>query len=226
MVRRMNLLAIDTALDRCSVGVAASGRPPVLVSETIGRGHAERLFGMISAAISEAEQELKDLDRIAVTIGPGSFTGLRVGIAAARGLALVIGCPVVGIGTLDAIAEKARILAGNVPVLAALDAKRGEIYAQAFDGDGRALSEPEVGPAARFGSLLGDGMAIAGSGARLVRREVNSAGAIIHEESAPDIAAVVRLGLAAATEPTGSPRPLYLRPPDAKPQTAAAIARQ
>jgi tRNA threonylcarbamoyl adenosine modification protein YeaZ len=221
----MNLLAIDTALEKCSVGVAAGGREPVLVSETIGRGHAERLFGMISAAISEAGQELTDLDRIAVTIGPGSFTGLRVGIAAARGLALVIGCPVVGIGTLDAIAEKARILAGNVPVLAVLDAKRGEIYAQAFDGDGRALSEPEVGSVARLGALLGGGMAIAGSGARLVRRGVDSTAAILHEDSAPDIAAIVRLALA-ATEPTGSPRPLYLRPPDAKPQSAAAIARQ
>ncbi len=221
----MNLLAIDTALEKCSVGVAAGGQEPVLVSETIGRGHAERLFGMISAAISEAGQGFTDIDRIAVTVGPGSFTGLRVGIAAARGLALVIGCPVVGIGTLDAIAEKARILAGNVPVLAVLDARRGEIYAQAFDRDGRALSEPEVGSAARFGALLGDGMVLAGSGARLVQREVNLAVAIVHEESAADIAAVVRLGLA-ATEPTGSPRPLYLRPPDAKPQAAAAIARQ
>ena len=225
MIRRMNLLAIDTALEKCSVGVAAERRAPVLVSETIGRGHAERLFGMIAAAISEAGQELMQLDRIAVTIGPGSFTGLRVGIAAARGLALVIGCPVVGIGTLEAIAEKARSLAGNLPVLAVLDAKRGEIYAQAFAADGRALSEPEVGPVARFGSGPGDGMAMAGAGARLLRREPNLAGAIVHEESAPDIAAVVRLGLA-APEPSGSPRPLYLRPPDAKPQAAAAIARQ
>ena len=112
----MNLLAIDTALEACSVGVAVDGGSPVFVSETIGRGHAERLFGMISAAMEQAGIGYAALDRIAVTIGPGSFTGIRVGIAAARGLALVTGCPVAGIGTLAVLAESARAAAGTVPV--------------------------------------------------------------------------------------------------------------
>jgi len=133
----MNLLAIDTALDRCSVGVARAGGPAVLVSETIGRGHAERLFGMVAAAMAEAGLAFADLDRIAVTVGPGSFTGVRVGVAAARGFALVLARPAVGIGTLEAIAEEARSLAGDVPVLAALDARHGEVYAQAFGPGGR-----------------------------------------------------------------------------------------
>ena len=164
-----------------------------------------------------------DLDRIAVTVGPGSFTGVRVGIAAARGFALVTGCPVAGIGTLDAIAEAAREVAGRVPVMAVLDAKRDEVYAQAFDAEGQPLSEPAAGPAAEFAEALLEGMVLAGSGARLVAALAPRAGRIVHEPTAPDIRAVLRLGLA-APEPSGPPRPLYLRPPDAKPQAAAAVA--
>jgi tRNA threonylcarbamoyl adenosine modification protein YeaZ len=221
----MNLLAIDTALEACSVGVAVDGGSPVLVSETIGRGHAERLFGMISAAMEEAGIGFAALDRIAVTVGPGSFTGIRVGIAAARGLALVTGCPVVGIGTLAVIAESARAAAGPVPVMAVLDARRDEVYAQAFAADGTPLSEPTAGPAPAVAARLGAGMVLAGSGAPLVAAALASPPAITHTAAAPDIAALVRLGLA-APPPAGPPRPLYLRPPDAKPQAAAAVARR
>jgi tRNA threonylcarbamoyl adenosine modification protein YeaZ len=221
----MNLLAIDTALEACSVGVAVDGGSPVLVSETIGRGHAERLFGMITAAMEEAGIGFAALDRLAVTVGPGSFTGIRVGIAAARGLALVTGCPVVGIGTLAVIAESARAAAGPVPVMAVLDARRDEVYAQAFAADGSPLSEPTAGPAADVAARLGAGMVLAGSGAPLVAAAMASPPAIIHGAAAPDIAALVRLGVA-APPPAGPPRPLYLRPPDAKPQAAAALARR
>ncbi len=225
MVRPMNLLVIDTALDRCSVGVAAAGRPHALASETIGRGHAERLFGMVAAAMAEAGLGFPDLERIAVTIGPGSFTGVRVGIAAARGFALVTGCPVAGIGTLDAIAAAAREMAGAVPVMAVLDAKRDEVYARAFDAAGQPLWAAEAGPPATFAARMGDGMVTAGSGARLVAAvHPEALTQIIHEDTAPDIAVLVRLGLA-APPPSGPPRPLYLRPPDAKPQAARAVAR-
>jgi tRNA threonylcarbamoyl adenosine modification protein YeaZ len=221
----MNLLAIDTALDRCSVGIAAGDQPPLLVSETIGRGHAERLFGMVSAAMAEAGLGFPDLGRIAVTVGPGSFTGVRVGIAAARGFALVTGCPVAGIGTLDVIAEGARALAGAVPAMAVLDARRDEVYAAAFDATGRPLFAAEAGPAHAFAGRLPPGMVLAGSGARLVAAAAATTGIrIVHEDTAPDIGALVRLGRA-APEPAGPPRPLYLRAPDAKPQSAA-IARQ
>jgi len=226
MVRRMNLLAIDTALDRCSVAVAAAGRPLVLQSETIGRGHAERLFGMVSAAVADAGLDFDAFDRMAVTVGPGSFTGVRIGIAAVRGFALVIGCPVAGIGTLDAVAETARECAGPVPVMAVLDAKRDEVYAQAFDADGRPLWEPAAGPAAALAGRIAGGMVLAGSGARLVAAALPAGTArIVHEDTAPDIAALVRLGLA-AEPPSGPPRPVYLRPPYAKPQAAAMVARR
>jgi len=225
MVRRMNLLAIDTALEKCSVGVAAVAHAPVLLSETIGRGHAERLFGMISEAMDSAVLSFPALDRIAVTVGPGSFTGVRVGIAAARGFGLVIGCPVVGVGTLAAIGARARMLAGDVPTLAVLDARRDEIYGQLFDAAGAALTTPAVGPVGYFAALVDDGVVLAGSGAALVAASVGGSARIVHEESAPDIAVLVGLGLAAPVSP-GPPRPFYLRPPDAKPQTSAAVARR
>ena len=147
----MRLLAIDTALEACSVGVSPDdARPPVVVSEVIGRGHAERLMGMIQSVLREAGLTVADLERIAVTVGPGSFTGVRVGIAAVRGLGLVTGCPAVGIGTLAVLAERARWLAGARPVLAVLDARRGEVYAQSFDRQGAPLGPPEVAAAALF----------------------------------------------------------------------------
>jgi tRNA threonylcarbamoyl adenosine modification protein YeaZ len=224
----MRLLAIDTALEACSVGVVAGNlRLPVLASEIIGRGHAERLLGMVEAAMAEAGLAFDRLQRIAVTVGPGSFTGVRVGIAAARGFALVTGCPVVGVGTLAVLAEKARALAGARPVLAGLDARRGEVYAQAFDAAGAPLWEPEVGPAALFAGRVPPDMLLSGAGAVLIAAELGGdAGArIVHRDAAPDIAALCRLGLR-ATPQSAPPRPLYLRPPDAKPQTAFRIARR
>jgi tRNA A37 threonylcarbamoyladenosine modification protein TsaB len=109
--------------------------------------------------------------------------------------------------------------------MAVLDARRDEVYAAAFDAAGRSLLAAEAGPASAFAGRLTPGMALAGSGARLVAAAAGTTGIrIVHEDTAPDIGALVRLGLA-APEPAGPPRPLYLRPPDAKPQ-AAAIARR
>ena len=225
MLPPMNLLAIDTALEACSVGVAIDGRPPVLRSETIGRGHAERLFAMMADAMAEAGMAFDRLDRIAVTTGPGSFTGIRVGIAAARGIALVVGCPVVGIGTLALFAAAARDRAGPRPVLAVLDAKRDEIYAQAFDADGAPLFEPFAGSAVDVAARAATGdMMLAGSGAGLVAAAMAEPAPIVPVAAVPDIAALLRLGHA-APPPAGPPRPLYLRAPDAKPQPAGLARR-
>jgi tRNA threonylcarbamoyl adenosine modification protein YeaZ len=221
----MRLLAIDTSHEACSVGVSGGARSPVMASEVIGRGHAEKLMGMIETAMADAGLAFPDLDRIAVTVGPGSFTGLRVGIAAARGLALVSQTPVVGIGTLAALAEAARGKAGAVAVLAVMDARREEVYAQAFDADGTERSGPLVLSPAAAAVMLAEGMRLAGSGADLVLAAAGRAVPVVHRDSSPDIAAVLRLGLGAPA-PAAAPRPLYLRPPDAKPQASARVARQ
>jgi tRNA threonylcarbamoyladenosine biosynthesis protein TsaB len=224
----MRLLAIDTALEACSVGVSPDdARPPVVVSEVIGRGHAERLMGMIQSVLREAGLTVADLERIAVTVGPGSFTGVRVGIAAVRGLGLVTGCPAVGIGTLAVLAERARWLAGARPVLAVLDARRGEVYAQSFDRQGAPLGPPEVAAAALFAERVDEQTLIAGAGADQILAGLGSfdEARVVHRDAAPDIAALLRLGRH-APPPAAPPRPLYLRPPDAKPQAAFAVQRQ
>jgi tRNA threonylcarbamoyl adenosine modification protein YeaZ len=223
----MRLLVIDTASEACSVGVSVEGRGPVLISETIGRGHAERLLGMVAEAMAAAGLAFAELDRIAVTVGPGSFTGVRVGIAAARGLALVVGSPVAGIGTLAVHAEKARALAGPRAVFAALDARRDEVYGQAFDADGLPLGQPEVAAPAEFAARLGPDVLLAGSGASIVAASLGGQAEtrIVHRDTAADLASLIRLGLL-APPPSAPPRPLYLRPADAKPQQAAAVARR
>lgn len=221
----MRLLAIDTAYEACSVGISGGAGSPLRISEKIGRGHAERLMTMIEAAMQDAGLAFRDLDRIAVVVGPGSFTGVRVGIAATRGLALVSKTPVVGISTLAALAESARGTAGMVPVLAVIDARRDEIYAQAFAADAAPLGPPSVVSAGEAALMLSDGMQLAGSGADLVATAAGRAAPIIHRDASPDIAAVLRLGLAAPSSSV-PPKPLYLRPPDAKPQAAAKVARR
>ncbi len=222
----MRLLAIDTALEACAVGVTGGARA-VLISEVIGRGHAERLMGMVEAAMAEAGLAFTDLERIAVTVGPGSFTGLRVGIAAARGLALATGVPAVGIGTLAVHAESVRDEIGATPVLAVLAAGRGELYGQSFAADGSADGPPAAAAAETFARRVAGNTLIAGSGAPALAEILGdeARARTVHVRSAPDLAALCRL--AAAAPLTGeAPRPLYLRPPDAKPQTGGRIARR
>jgi tRNA threonylcarbamoyladenosine biosynthesis protein TsaB len=222
----MRLLAIDTASGACSVGVV-SGAVTIVRSEVVGRGHAEILMGQVEDAMAEARLAFADLDRIAVVVGPGSFTGLRVGIAAARGFALVTGKPAVGIGTLAVHAEDARATHGARPVLAVLAAGRSEIYGQVFAADGSEATPAEAASPEVLAALFTPEILIAGSGADLVLAALpmDLRPVIAHRKASPDIAALCHLALAAAP-PMAPPRPLYLRPPDAKPQTAARIAHR
>jgi tRNA threonylcarbamoyl adenosine modification protein YeaZ len=224
----MRLLAIDTTGESCSVGVDAGDGRLVLRSERLGRGHAERLFPMIAEAMAESGVAFDSLDRIVVTEGPGSFTGVRVGIAAARGLALVAGCPVIGVGALDVIAAAALPMAGGRAVVAVIDARRGEVYAQAFAADGAAFGEAVAAAPADVAATFPEDAVLAGSGAELVAAAFPAGPAvpaIVSRDGAPDIATLCRLG-AAASIPGEPPRPLYLRPPDAKPQAHAQVARR
>jgi tRNA threonylcarbamoyladenosine biosynthesis protein TsaB len=220
----VNLLAIDTTLAACSVAVLAGDAAPVILSEVIGRGHAERLAPMAAEAMARAGLAFADLDRVGVTVGPGSFTGVRIGVAFARGLGLVTGAETVSVGVLAALAARARELAGPVPVLALLDARRGELYAQAFAGDGTERDAPRVATAAALASSFRGDMRLAGSGAEAVAAILPDrlAGLIVHQDTHADIATVLHLCRTAA--PTVL-RPLYLRPPDAKSQGAGLPRR-
>ena len=215
----MRLMVIDTALGLCTAGVFEIGGADVrqlgLRSEPMVKGHSERIAGFARDAAAEAGVAFTDLDRIGVTVGPGSFTGLRVGLAFAQGLAAALGRPVVGISALEALAISA---SGGSPAVAALiDARRGQVYAR-FWRDGQADGPAEAltleAAAVRIAALGPDALLV-GSGAGLFA-EAAAAGRLALEGPAPE--AVARL--AAAADPAlALARPLYLRAPDAIPPT-------
>ena len=219
----MLILAIDTALDACAAGILDTDAAKLLAQESqpMKRGHAEALMPLIARVIKQPGLAFEALDRIAVTTGPGSFTGLRVGLSAARGLALAANKPVVGLTTLTAYAAPVVSQNGEQPVISAIDARHDHVYFQAVSGDGSSLIRPRVGPidealdAARFGAahLVGNAAAILSQ-----RWPAHALPPFkVDTQGAPDIAWVAWLG--AAVSPNTAPaRPFYLRAPDAKPQ--------
>ncbi len=203
----MIVLAIDTCLFACSVAVVDGEQVLARRVEPMSRGHQERLAPLVQEAMAEAGLGFDKLERIGVTVGPGSFTGLRVGLAFAKGLASALSIPAVGIGSLEALADTER---GNV--VAVLDAKRGQVYLQAFS-DGVPVSAPDALPietaAARVAEFAPD--TLIGTGAALLA-DVRP-GAKVIEADVTDPVAVARLAALRSPVP---PRPLYLRAPDAK----------
>jgi|SRR5215470_1083830 len=227
----MRVLAIDTALAACAVAVLDTGQGGLLAAETLPmlRGHAEALMPLIAHVMSAANTPFAELDRIAVTVGPGSFTGLRVGVAAARGIALAASKPAVGLSTLSAYA--APHLAGDhvTPLVAAIDARNDQVYIQVFGAGGHTGMAPRL---ASLGDAVQAAMAgparIVGSGAQMIAAAWPSgapAPPLIDQRPAPGIDWVARLG-AAASVGGALPKPLYLRAPDARPQHAARLPRR
>ena len=221
----MIILSFDTALEACSAALFDTEHGNVLAArgETMQRGHAEALMPMIAAVMDEAGLAYDALGRIAVTIGPGSFTGVRVGVSAARGLALAARKPAIGIGTLEAFAAG---LDTGAPFLIAHDARRGELYVQAFDSHRAPENAPQVLPPEKAARLWREGLTIHGTGAAMLADAVRAAGGAPYVSDTPlppgpDPVAIARLA-AAQPLPDVPPAPLYLRPPDAKPQPPPA----
>jgi tRNA threonylcarbamoyladenosine biosynthesis protein TsaB len=228
----MRILAIDTALVACSAAVLDTGARALMARESLpmARGHAEALMPMIARVMDQAGIEFADLDRIAVTVGPGSFTGLRVGIAAARGIALAAGKLAIGLSTLSALAAPHIAADAAQPVVSAIDARHGHVYLQVFGPGGRTLVTPRIASIDEAVRAAADAGAtrLAGSGAGLIAAAWppgETPPATVDAQDAPDIHWVARLG-AAAPDDQGPPRPLYLRAPDAQPQHAARLARR
>jgi tRNA threonylcarbamoyl adenosine modification protein YeaZ len=221
-------LAIDTSAHLCAAALHDSAGDAILAeaSEDIGRGHAERLMDIIAVVLSDAGLEYSAIARVIVTVGPGSFTGIRVGLATARGIALGLGIEACGVGVLEAAAEVARQNGswdGSRPLMAVLDAKRGEAYGQAF---GEAAGEPFVAPYHHFPPQLSGSQdwLLCGSGARHVNEAAGTGYPVLHQLAAMPISVIARLG--ASRKPSAArPEPLYLRAPDAKPQQAFVLNR-
>jgi tRNA threonylcarbamoyladenosine biosynthesis protein TsaB len=210
----MKILALDTCLDACSVAVCENGAPLATHTEFMSRGHQERLAPIAAAVMAEAGQAFDNLDLIAATVGPGSFTGLRVGLAFAKGLGLALARPVVGIGVLEALA------AGEPDelVAAAVTGPREQLYLQIF-ASGRPLTAPDCLPSEVAAARLAEfaaarSVALVGSGAASLATIAPNARIVAR--AAPDPSTIARLA-AKAPSPAAMPRPLYLRPPDARP---------
>jgi tRNA threonylcarbamoyladenosine biosynthesis protein TsaB len=227
----MRVLAIDTALGACSAAVLDLNRGGITASETMvmSRGHAEALLPLIARVMDLADVEFAELDRIAVTTGPGSFTGLRVGLSASRGIALAAGKPAIGLSTLAGFAAPLIAEDDSSHVVAAIDARHDNVYLQVFGAGGRTLVAPRI-------ATLRDAVRAAMTGrARVVGSAANQLAAAwpkgvdpplaVEQLAAPDIGWIARLG-AAAAEGAGPPKPLYLRAPDAQPQDAARLPRR
>jgi tRNA threonylcarbamoyladenosine biosynthesis protein TsaB len=225
----MLILAIDTALEACAVALldAEAGALRAHEVQAMARGHAEALMPMVERVMKAADTPFTALDRIAVTVGPGSFTGLRVGISAARGLGLAADKPVIGVTTLSAFAAPFLSESGG-PIISLIDARHDHVYMQVVGGDGAALVRPCIAPIADVFAHADLGAArLVGNAARLVA-ERWPAGVIppasVEQQGAPDIGWVAWLGVA-ANPSSSKPRPFYLRAVDAKPQAATAPAQ-
>ncbi len=212
----MKLLAIDTAMAACSVAVIDTDRALPLAAryESMERGHAEAVAPMVETAMAEAGMGFKTLDRIAVTTGPGTFTGVRIGLSLARGFGVALNVSVVGLDTLTAIARNLR----EGPLLVAADARKGEVYAALFDTDLQCVREPAVMAVARAADDLPPGTTVIGTAAELVIAASGRSDLIRATAGDLPLAANFAQYAARLPEPAAPPSPLYLRSPDAKPQ--------
>lgn len=232
----MNILALDTCFDACSVAVRRDDGRTVAKRALMRRGHAEALMPMVAQAMQDAGMMFDELDRIAVTVGPGTFTGTRVGVAAALGLSLAHDTGVVTYSSLNCIARAAIQAIGSRlneydGVIAARDAKRDSIYLEVVDADGQAIEPPSLLTPTQAAGLIGARRFVGlGSGIPLLKANTSIVNlAEIVDEGLPDgfDEADARFMLCdAANRPmTSQPTPLYLRPPDATASSTPPLAR-
>ncbi|MEM9590384.1 MAG: tRNA (adenosine(37)-N6)-threonylcarbamoyltransferase complex dimerization subunit type 1 TsaB [Pseudomonadota bacterium] len=225
----MNILALDTSMGVCSAAVLRTGpsaQGQFLREVEMLRGHAEALMPMVKDVLAEAQVQPQDLDTIAATQGPGSFTGVRVAIAAARGLGLTSDATLFGTDSLTVMARRALCdgFTPDGPFVIAVDARRGRLYVGLFSPDGTCRDGPALLTPDEAASTLPQDFTLAlGSGAELLGGAAREQGRAL-KSALPNLqpGALALADLAAESdERTPTLRPLYLRPPDAKPQKAA-----
>lgn len=219
----MRILGFDTATSACSAALWDAGEIKARGFEAMARGHSEHLIGMIQGVLADAGRDFAALDLIAVTTGPGAFTGLRIGLAAARGLALAAGLPCLGVTTLETIAaavpeaeRRARTL------LVVLETKRQDVYAQAFDAGLDPLGAPRaLAPSGLHGLVAKGGVVVAGDAAERALAALLADGVDAVRAPGSGVPDAAQVCAIAAVRWNGDkdlppPGPLYLSPPLAK----------
>jgi tRNA threonylcarbamoyladenosine biosynthesis protein TsaB len=228
----MLILAFDTSGAGLDIGLWRDGAVLAAHHADMATGQAEALMPAIEAVMARAGIAYAALDRVAVTCGPGSFTGVRVGLAAARGLALAAGIPCIGVASTAVLAAAVpgdeRRAPNGTPrrIAAVIDTRRGDVYAQVFDADGAALTEPVNIAAGQLPALAGPApLVLAGDAAVTVRTALPALDAVISRAAAHcDAAVLAALAAARAPDPRG-PAPLYVRPPDVTPDPTGGRLR-
>lgn len=218
----MKVLAFDCSGAACSAAVLAGDEPLAQRFVAMERGHAEALLPMIDSVLREAQIEPAALDLLVATVGPGSFTGLRIGLAAARGLALAQGIPAIGVTSFDAVAAA---VTGAVPLIVALESKRAELFLDRRDRDDTRL--PALVPPAEWPAIVPEGPChLAGDGAaRLAAALARGDVAVLPGHGRPDPVALARIGTARWQAGARAPLlPLYLRAPDTTAPRRSALA--
>ena len=211
------LLVIDTSGPLCSAALFDIEAETLAgeMSEDLGRGHAERLMPMLEELLADADLQWQDITRLGVVNGPGSFTGLRVGLATARGLALALTQPCNTLSVFEAFDEQF----GNTGVLGVvIDARRDQIWMQCFENN-VAITAPQAATVGDIADVLPDTVVnLVGSAAAEVAKRLDHSVTVLSEAASPSIAAAARR---IASQPVANKKPkaLYLRAPDAKPQT-------
>lgn len=223
----MKVLAIDCAASLCAACVydAAAGLELGRSVLDLGKGHAEHLMAVIAEALKAGATDYAGLGAIAVSVGPGSFTGLRVGVSTARGLALALKIPAIGVTTLEALAGEAATAFPGRAVLAALDAGREEIHAALYDEMSALTYGPAVVTLAEAtGMAIESSAVLAGNAAAQIAASAGRGFDIGPRTATADILTYARL---AVVKGAGErPKPLYLRGADAKPQAGFILSRQ
>ncbi|MGC6512184.1 MAG: tRNA (adenosine(37)-N6)-threonylcarbamoyltransferase complex dimerization subunit type 1 TsaB [Parvibaculales bacterium] len=246
----MKCLVCDTTQQACSVAVATIGAvadvaditdvsgaqdAPVHFYEEIGTGHAEHLPVMLDAALARAGLSVSELDGVGVTTGPGTFAGVRVGLAAMRGFLVARKMPVYTITGLELMAQTHLAVSrvkSDLPLACVVDARRGQVYMQRFTAGGAALTPPEVLPAAQAAAMLAaQRHVLIGTGATLLADQPDAgadmAGYPKSDVLYPDAVNMLPLIQQGRLPATDNPIPLYLRPPDAAlPKQDQRIKRQ
>ncbi|EKF44245.1 peptidase M22, glycoprotease [Nitratireductor indicus C115] len=224
----MKYLAIDTAAGFCAACVYDAQAGVELGRDVIelAKGHAEHVMAVIGRALENAGISYDRLDAVAVCVGPGSFTGVRVGVSAARGLALARGIPAIGVTSLEALAVEAREVSPGQAVLVALGQRAEGLFAAAYDAAGEVLMEAASVPVDDLAGWARKARPLlCGSAAGLVAEKAGVTLAMGSLAATADIATYARLAAAGGTEGP-RPKPLYLRAPDAAPQQNFALPRR